>query len=362
MLQQIPSREPAVVMAIIGIYKLTLADSKLGMTKEIIANRVLPFLFPLSIENGLSVQQYNAIMNLIRELIAKVEEEHRAKLEQLNNLQAEQKSALQISMSDGLAKPDQLVPATAAASSGTGQSAEMDKMYSGLGLDSFAGGKKDTAGSLATGLMDSEKSKKLAPMTSMTSSPGGGGALSLEQKQKILRDSETQKRMSSQSPLAPMSLGGGGKSNHSVAGTKDLTSSLISSNLNQMKHAAPSSAMKSSQSFSSGWGSTTTPSAGMSSGANWSGMSPGPSMFGGQTAANSLGASNSITSAAAGNSKPDLSAFDDLLPMKSKSPVSMNAMAPGIQPMQPSSSISMSSAKKPPVKSLTTNDINDLLG
>merc|ERR1712108_63861 len=100
-----------------------------------------------------------------------------------------------------------------------------------------------------------------------------------------------------------------------------------------MKHAAPSSAMKSSQSFSSGWGSTTTPSAGMSS---------GPSMFGGQTAANSLGASNSITSAAAGNSKPDLSAFDDLLPMKSKSPVSMNAMAPGIQPMQPSSSISMS--------------------
>jgi len=365
MLQQIPSREPAVVMAIIGIYKLTLADSKLGMTKEIIANRVLPFLFPLSIENGLSVQQYNAIMNLIRELIAKVEEEHRAKLEQLNNLQAEQKSALQISMSDGLAKPDQLVPASAAASSG--QSAEMDKMYSGLGLDSFAGSKKDTAGSLATGLMDSEKSKKLAPMTSMTSSPGGGGALSLEQKQKILRDSETQKRMSSQSPLAPMSLGGGGKSNHSVGGTKDLTASLISSNLNQMKHTAPSTAMKSSQSFSSGWGSNAAPSAGMSSGANWSGMSSGPSMFGGQpatqtAAVNSLGASNSFMGAAAGNSKPDLSAFDDLLPMKSKSPVSMNAMAPGgVQPMQPSS-ISMSSAKKPPVKSLTTNDINDLLG
>ena len=74
-----------------GIYKLTLSDSKLGMTKEIIATRVLPFLFPLSIENGLSVSQYNAIMNLIRDLIGKVEEEHRAKLEQLNNLQSEQK-------------------------------------------------------------------------------------------------------------------------------------------------------------------------------------------------------------------------------------------------------------------------------
>ena len=61
------------------------------MTKEIIATRVLPFLFPLSIENGLSVSQYNAVMNLIRDLISKVEEEHRAKLEQLNNLQSEQK-------------------------------------------------------------------------------------------------------------------------------------------------------------------------------------------------------------------------------------------------------------------------------
>ena len=72
----------------------------------------------------------------------------------------------------------------------------------------------------------------------------------------------------------------------------------------------------------------------MSSGANWSGMSSGPSMFGGQPSSLTA-AGNSFTSATAGNSKPDLSAFDDLLPMKSKSPVSMNAMAPGgVQPMQ----------------------------
>ena len=45
---------------------MTFSDNKLGMTKEIIATKVLPFLFPLSIENGLTVLQYNAVMSLMR--------------------------------------------------------------------------------------------------------------------------------------------------------------------------------------------------------------------------------------------------------------------------------------------------------
>ena len=45
---------------------MTLSDNKLGMTKEIIATKVLPFLFPLSIENGLTVLQYNAVMALLK--------------------------------------------------------------------------------------------------------------------------------------------------------------------------------------------------------------------------------------------------------------------------------------------------------
>ncbi len=40
-----------------GIHKMTLSDAKLGMTKEVTANKVLPFLIPLSIENGLTVGQ-----------------------------------------------------------------------------------------------------------------------------------------------------------------------------------------------------------------------------------------------------------------------------------------------------------------
>ena len=43
------------------------------------------------IENGISVSQYQAVMGLIRELIDRVEEEHRAKLEQLSSIQNEQR-------------------------------------------------------------------------------------------------------------------------------------------------------------------------------------------------------------------------------------------------------------------------------
>ena len=40
-----------------GIYKLTMNSNKLGLTKEVMATKVIPYLVPLSIENGLSLQQ-----------------------------------------------------------------------------------------------------------------------------------------------------------------------------------------------------------------------------------------------------------------------------------------------------------------
>ena len=70
---------------------MTVDNDKLGLTKEAIATKVLPFLFPLSIENGLSPSQYAVIMALVRQLVNRVEEEHRAKLEQLHSIQDEQK-------------------------------------------------------------------------------------------------------------------------------------------------------------------------------------------------------------------------------------------------------------------------------
>ena len=111
-LPQIPSKEPAVIMAIVGIYKLAFSNSKLGLTKEVMANKVLPFLIPLSIENGLTVAQYNSVTSLIREMMTRVETEHRTKLEQLNSIQEDGKATM-ASACNSLS-PGQLVAAPTA--------------------------------------------------------------------------------------------------------------------------------------------------------------------------------------------------------------------------------------------------------
>ncbi|CAD7092835.1 unnamed protein product [Hermetia illucens] len=85
-LSQIDSREPAVLMAIIGIYKITMTNSKLGITKEVMATKIIPFLMPLCIDNGLNVTQFNTIINLVKEMVNRVESEHRKKLEQLSTI------------------------------------------------------------------------------------------------------------------------------------------------------------------------------------------------------------------------------------------------------------------------------------
>ncbi|XP_042909233.1 SCY1-like protein 2 isoform X2 [Parasteatoda tepidariorum] len=93
-LSQIPSKEPAVLMGMLGILKITMSHKKLGITKEIMASKIIPFLMPLSIENGLTLNQFNSIMAVIKEMVAFVESEHKTKLEQLNSIRQEHSSTL----------------------------------------------------------------------------------------------------------------------------------------------------------------------------------------------------------------------------------------------------------------------------
>ena len=91
---------------------------------------------------------------------------------------------------------------------------------------------------------------------------GSGGNLSLTQKQKMLADSENLKRMATQPKLTPMASGTMGSmssqsSTKATSDVKDLTSSLMSANLNQMKH---------SQSFTSGGFNTKVNPSSMSQG------------------------------------------------------------------------------------------------
>ena len=68
---------------------------------------------------------------------------------------------------------------------------------------------------------------------------GAGGSLSLQQKQKMLADSENLKRMTNQPKLSPMSSGGSTtNANLPSKGSmeaKDLTASLMTANLNQIQ-------------------------------------------------------------------------------------------------------------------------------
>ncbi|XP_053684218.1 SCY1-like protein 2 [Sabethes cyaneus] len=92
-LPTIASRESAVIMAIVGIYKITSNHESLGIPKEFIARNVLPFLWPLSIETSLTIQQHQNVMILIKDLSESVESEHSRKLKQLNT---DDRNSLQI--------------------------------------------------------------------------------------------------------------------------------------------------------------------------------------------------------------------------------------------------------------------------
>lgn len=169
-LPQIPSREPAVLMGILGIYKLALHHKKLGITKEIIASRVLPFLIPLCIENGLSIPQFNALTTLVKEMFQIVETEHRTKLEQLNTVKDEQK----------------MLANTMPVVSPKTKPIELDTAFSGLGLDNFV--------------------------------PG----MNIQQKQNLAQQQESFKAFSEQPAIQPKKVDGTPKSV-----PKDLSSSLL---------------------------------------------------------------------------------------------------------------------------------------
>jgi len=94
LMNQIPSREPPTLMAILGIFKQTMIHKKLGMDKDYLATKAIPFLFPLAVEPGLNLSQFGQYMKLINDMVKRVETEHRTKLEQLGKMQEQTKSSL----------------------------------------------------------------------------------------------------------------------------------------------------------------------------------------------------------------------------------------------------------------------------
>ncbi|XP_077328419.1 SCY1-like protein 2 [Lithobates pipiens] len=191
-LQQIPSREPAVLMGVLGIYKCTFTHKKLGITKEQLAGRVLPHLIPLSIDNNLNLSQFNSFMAVVKEMLSKLEAEHKTKLEQLHVMQEQQKS-LDISSQLNMTSEQQT----------NKTNNQADKTFD-MGQDFLTG---------ASERQENGHVPKQANKVSLT----------LEEKQKLAKEQEQVQKMKSQQPLKPTAMTPAA----SVKPTKDLTKTLM---------------------------------------------------------------------------------------------------------------------------------------
>eukprot|EP00064_Thunnus_orientalis_P006463 superscaffoldBa00000672_g6481 len=288
-LQQIPSREPAVLMGILGIYKCTFTHKKLGIPKEHLASKSLPHLVSLSIDNNLNLNQFNSFMVVIRDMLSRMEAEHKTKLEQLHIMQEQQRS-LNISSSGN----------------------------------------------------QSEETK--SPPSS-----GNQMSLTLEEKQRLAKEQEQAAKLRSQQPLAPQTVKPASTTNTK---TKDLTSSLLNNmtSLNSLSLAntprpAPvqgttisvfpsSTAMVApiGASVSNGFNQPM----GFQAGGMGMGMRPaGPSTYGGMATTTSTPNFGALTQnqgpLGQTNKGPDMSALDNLF-TASKPKVTLNQMGPMAPP------------------------------
>ncbi|CAB3987180.1 SCY1 2 isoform X2 [Paramuricea clavata] len=145
LLLDIPTREPAICMAILGIYKQTTIYKKLSLDKDYIAKSALPFLLPLAVEPGLNITQFTQFMSVIREMVSRVETEQKAKLQQLKQMQEETKSSLAFAqevhdskqMDDLMGKVSNLFSANITANSGTNEKANAEEKNVGNGSAAF---------------------------------------------------------------------------------------------------------------------------------------------------------------------------------------------------------------------------------
>lgn len=131
------------------------------------------------------------------------------------------RSALQMSMSESnQLKPGQLISTPSKSNS------EFDQMFNGLGLGSYVSS-KETAGSLAT--------QENNQQNSMASNPAQPKQhLTLADKQKLLRQSETASKMAKQPQLQP-NLGGMNSNSKPMGSMSKDLSSTLNSNLNQFQ-------------------------------------------------------------------------------------------------------------------------------
>uniref|UniRef100_A0A3B4DDP3 Protein kinase domain-containing protein n=1 Tax=Pygocentrus nattereri TaxID=42514 RepID=A0A3B4DDP3_PYGNA len=299
-LQQIPSREPAVLMGILGIYKCTFTHKKLGIPKEHLAGKSLPHLVSLSIDNNLNLNQFNSFMAVIREMLSRMEAEHKTKLEQLHSMQEQQRS---------------------------------------LNLSNQMNPSEETKNNLNPPNQVRDVSAILALLFILCVCVFLKVSLTLEEKQRLAKEQEQAAKLRSQQPLAPQSV----KPATTTTQAKDLTSSLLNNmtSINSLSlNSGPRTVPMQSGTLSSGFSSGSTMSGmgtisngfnstmGFQTGGVGMGMRPAtPSLYGGMATTTSTPNFSTLAQNQNQPSKPpDMSALDSLF-SANKPKVSLNQMA-----------------------------------
>ncbi|XP_026065742.1 SCY1-like protein 2 isoform X1 [Carassius auratus] len=319
-LQQIPSRETAVLMGILGIYKCTFTHKKLGIPKEHLAGKSLPHLVSLSIDNNLNLNQFNSFMAVIKEMLNRLEAEHKTKLEQLHAMQEQQRS-LNITNHMNQSEETKNTPSPAT------QVRDIDEIFGGSSGSAGVNGKENGSSS--------------------TASQPSRVSLTLEEKQRLAKEQEQAAKLRSQQPLAPQSI----KPATTTPQAKDLTNSLLNTmtsvntlSLNSGTRtmpmqgatistfpAGPTMGGMGTMGVSNGFNSPM----GFQAGGMGMGMRPAaPGLYGGMATTTSTPSFSALTQNQSLNqpSKPtDMSALDSLF-TSSKPKVSMNQMAPKTAP------------------------------
>lgn len=196
-LQEIPhSGEPAILMAIIGIYRMLLSHSKLGTSKEILATKILPFLLPLCIEQNFSLPQYEILSNLVIEMINRVTSEHKEALKQLDAMRRETQQLDQ-------------------------QLSQTSTIYKNI----------NSTNNDITIAPINPTSNKTTTLKSLQIENG----LTMEDKFRLIQQQEVHQRLQSQTPLIPTIV------QPTKPPVKDLTDTLLKSNLDQLNLSMSSS-------------------------------------------------------------------------------------------------------------------------
>ncbi|XP_071563404.1 SCY1-like protein 2 [Temnothorax nylanderi] len=198
-LQEVPhSGEPAILMAIIGIYRMLLTHGKLCMGKEILPTKVLPFLLPFfCIEQNLSMTQYEALSTLVVDMINRVTSEHRKALRQLDAVRRETQ--------------------------------QLDQALSQMTSPTFMQNNS---------LSDINLSPQILSLNANTKTVNIENGLTIEDKYRLIQQQETHQRLQSQSMLTPKAAPQPVKSQ-----PKDLTATLLKNNLDKLNLSMSRSTM-----------------------------------------------------------------------------------------------------------------------